>query len=70
MLATYFAILMAIFIAMVVGAALAMSGDLEENIKKPLGKALNAYDDKPGESKAKEALKKVWNELQKEVGRW
>ena len=71
MLGTYFAILLALFIAMVVGSVLAIFyGDLEENIKKPLDEALIQYDDKPGDNQTKEALKDVWNKVQKEVGRW
>ena len=70
MLGTYFTIILALFIAMVVGAVLGYSGNLEKNIKSPLLKALNEYDDKPGDNQAKAALKTVWNEVQKEVGRW
>ena len=69
MLGTYFTIILALFIAMVVGAVLGYSGNLEDNIKNPLESALNKYDDKPGDNKA-EALKAVWNEVQKEVGPW
>ena len=70
MLGTYFAIILALFIAMVVGAVLGYSGNLESTIKSPLLKALNKYDDTPGESAPKKALKTVWNEVQREVGRW
>ena len=69
MLGTYFTIILALFIAMVVGAILAYSGDLEKNIKSPLMEALNEYEDDP-QTDAKVALKAVWNEMQKEVGRW
>jgi len=47
MLGTYFTIILALFIAMVVGAVLGYSGNLEDNIKNPLESALNKYDDKP-----------------------
>jgi len=67
MLGTYFTIILALFIAMVVGAVLGYSGNLEKNIKSPLLKALNEYDDKPGDNQAKAALKTVWNEVQKEL---
>ena len=70
MLGTYFTIILALFIAMVVGAVLGYSGNLEDTIKSPLENALNSYDDQPGDNKAKGALKTVWNEVQKEVGRW
>ena len=67
MLGTYFTIILALFIAMVVGAILAYSGDLEKNIKSPLLRALNEYDDNP-QTDPKVALKAVWNEVQEEVG--
>ena len=71
MLGTYFTIILALFIAMVVGAVLGYSGNLESNIKSPLLKALNEYDDNPGDTTpqdaAKKALKSVWNEVQEEV---
>ena len=70
MLGTYFTIILALFIAMVVGAVLGYSGNLEDNIKNPLESALNKYDDKPGDNTHKAALKAVWNEVQKEVGPW
>jgi len=66
MLGTYFTIILALFIAMVVGAVLGYSGDLEKNIKSPLLKALNEYDDNP-QTDAKVALKAVWNEVQTEL---
>jgi len=67
MLGTYFTIILALFIAMVVGAVLGYSGNLEDNIKNPLEKALNEYDDNPGDNKGLKALKTVWNEVQKEL---
>jgi len=71
MLGTYFTIILALFIAMVVGAVLGYSGNLESNIKSPLLKALNEYDDNPGDTTAqdaaKKALKSVWNEVQEEL---
>ena len=74
MLGTYFTIILALFIAMVVGAVLGYSGNLESNIKSPLLKALNEYDDNPGDTTpqdaAKKALKTVWNEVQEEVNCW
>ena len=74
MLGTYFTIILALFIAMVVGAVLGYSGNLESNINSPLLKALNMYDDKPEDNTAndvaKKALKTVWNEVQEEVNCW
>jgi len=67
MLGTYFTIILALFIAMVVGAVLGYSGNLESTIKSPLKNALNSYDDKPGDNVAKGALKTAWNEVQKEL---
>jgi len=67
MLGTYFTIILALFIAMVVGAVLGYSGNLEKNIKSPLLTALNKYDDTPGDNAAKIALKSVWNEVQEEL---
>merc|ERR1711970_1401863 len=54
MLGTYFTLILAMFIVMVIGAVLGYSGDLEKTIKNPLKKALAAYDDDPkaGSSKA------------------
>ena len=60
MLGTYFTIILALFIAMVVGAVLGYSGNLESTIKSPLKNALNSYDDKPGDNVAKGALKKEY----------
>merc|ERR1712241_88732 len=67
MLGTYFTIILALFIAMVVGAVLGYSGDLEKTIKFPLEEALKKYDDAPGDNQAKGALKTVWNEVQEEL---
>jgi len=67
MLGTYFTIILALFIAMVVGAVLGYSGNLESTIKSPLLKALDKYDDTPGENTPKKALKSVWNEVQREL---
>jgi len=67
MLGTYFTIILALFIAMVVGAVMAYNGDLKRNIKNPLESALNQYDDKDAGNQAKAALKAVWNQVQKEL---
>ena len=66
MLGTYFTLILAMFIAMVVGAVLAYSGNLEETIKNPLKNALTYYNDNPSQEQDI-AYKNVWNEVQKEV---
>jgi len=66
MLGTYFTLILAMFIVMVVGAVLGYSGNLEENIKTPLNKALLAYNDSPT-SNTNDAYKKIWNEVQSEL---
>jgi len=66
MLGTYFTIILALFIVMVVGAVLGYSGNLESAIKDPLEKALQRYDDNPTEEKG-QAYKAVWNEVQSEL---
>jgi len=67
MLGTYFTLILAMFIVMVVGAVLGYSGNLEENIKNPLNKALAAYDDNPKAGSSKAAYKTAWNEVQQEL---
>eukprot|EP00092_Neocalanus_flemingeri_P011954 GFUD01012887.1.p1 GENE.GFUD01012887.1~~GFUD01012887.1.p1 ORF type:complete len:273 (-),score=76.54 GFUD01012887.1:201-1019(-) len=69
MLGTYFTLILAMFIVMVVGAVLGYSGDLEKTIKTPLSKALLKYQDDPTESgdPALWAYKQAWNEVQTEL---
>jgi len=67
MLGTYFTIILALFIVMLVGAILGYSGDFEKTIKNPLKKALNEYDDQPGTDDSKQALKSIWNKVQEEL---
>ena len=66
MLGTYFTIILALFIVMVVGAVLGYSGNLESAIKDPMQNALKKYNDLP-DDKAGEAYKAIWNEVQEEV---
>jgi len=66
MLGTYFTLILAMFIVMVVGAVLGYSGNLEETIKTPLMKALAKYDPE-NNSQGMEAYKKAWNEVQTEL---
>jgi len=69
MLGTYFTLILAMFIVMVVGAVLGYSGSLEKAIKSPLKSALELYDDSATEQSnaGMWAYKNVWNEVQKEL---
>jgi len=67
MLGTYFVLILATFIVMVVGAVLGYTGSIEETLKDPLKEALGQYRDDPGQDEAQDAYKKVWNEVQKEL---
>ena len=85
MLGTYFVLILAMFIVMVVGAVLGYTGfyqivslsaltfspagSIEDTLKDPLGDALKQYRDNPGDDKGLQAYKEVWNQVQKEVGR-
>jgi len=66
MLGTYFTIVLALFIVMLVGAILGYSGNLDDQIKKPFLKALNLYRDQPS-NQAEDGYKNVWNDVQKEL---
>ena len=66
MLGTYFTIILALFVAMLVGAIVAYSGNLDDQIKKPLKSSLKYYDDQKTDA-ANDAYRKVWNEVQAEV---
>jgi len=68
MLATYFTLILAMFIMMVVGVVLGYSGDLENTIRKPLKKALSKYrDDVTEATDPLYAYKTAWNEVQQEL---
>ena len=70
MLGTYFGIVLAIFVVMIVGAVLGYtsSSSFEEYIKDPLQNSLGKYVDNPTESqKAEAAYKSAWNAAQKDV---
>ena len=68
MLGTYFTLILALFIVMVVGAVLGYSGDLDTTIKKPLKEALSKYkDDVTDQTNPLFAYKAAWNEVQQEV---
>jgi len=67
MLGTYFTLILAMFIVMVVGAVLGYSGNLDEIIKNPLMEALEKYKDQPGDNQGLVAYKAAWNEVQSEL---
>merc|ERR1711935_1023438 len=66
MLGTYFVLILAMFIVMVVGAVLGYSGDLESIVKSPLEEALAKYNDNP-QNEGMVAYKAAWNEVQAEL---
>merc|ERR1712043_106260 len=49
LLGTYFTIILALFIVMLIGAILGYSGNFEDTIKTPFEKALKKYNDQPGD---------------------
>ena len=67
LLGTYFTIILALFIVMLIGAILGYSGNFEEKVKSPLEKALKKYNDQPGDDKNAQNYKSAWNEVQAEV---
>jgi len=69
MLGTYFTLILAMFIVMVVGAVLGYSGDLEKTIKEPLKNALSKYRDNVTQETDEKLFfyKKAWNEVQFEL---
>jgi len=68
LLGTYFTIVLALFIAMLIGAILGYSGTLEDNSKVLFEKILKKYDDQPAdEDQIAQAYKSAWNEMQKEL---
>jgi len=68
MLGTYFTLILAMFIVMVIGAVLGYSGNLEKTIKDPLKQALSQYrDNATATNDPLYAYKNTWNEVQKEL---
>jgi len=68
MLGTYFVLILAMFIVMVVGAVLGYTGDLENTLRKPLKEAMNKYDDSADKTDEKAfAYKTIWNNVQAEL---
>ena len=65
---TYFTIILALFIVMIIGAFLGYSGNFEDTVKTPFEKALKKYNDQPAEDdQSAQNYKSVWNEVQAEV---
>jgi len=68
LLGTYFTIILALFIVMLIGAILGYSGNFEDTIKTPFEKALKKYNDQPAEDdQSAQNYKSVWNEVQAEL---
>jgi len=67
LLITYFVILLAIFITAIVGAILVFQGDFEDEIKEPLVKSIEYYNDNPGDDPQAQAYKAIWNTVQDEL---
>merc|ERR1712215_188366 len=68
MLGTYFTLILAMFIVMVVGAVLGYSGDLDKSIKEPLKNAMSKYrDDVTDTNDALYYYKEAWNTVQTEM---
>jgi len=68
LLGTYFTVILALFIVMLVGAILGYSGNFEEKIKTPFEKALKKYNDNPADDdQSAKNYKAVWNEVQDEL---
>jgi len=68
MLGTYFVLILAMFIVMVVGAVLGYTGDIENSLKDPLLKAMDEYKDTATEADSVDyAYKNAWNEVQSEL---
>lgn len=68
LLITYFVIILAIFIAFIVGAVLVFQGKLETEIKKPLLDSIKFYNDQPAVDDPKGvSFKNVWNTVQQEL---
>jgi len=68
LLGTYFTIILALFIVMLIGAILGYSGNFEDTVKAPFEKALKKYDDRPAEDdQSAKNYKSVWYEVQKEL---
>lgn len=67
MLITYFIVLLAIFIACIVGAVYVNQGEFEAEIKKPLKDAIVNYKDQPTDDTKDAAFKAIFNTVQGEL---
>jgi len=68
MLTTYFVILLALFIGMIVGSVLVLQGKFDDQIKSPLLDSIKYYKDDATSSQPKElAFKEMWQTVQKEL---
>ena len=68
LLGTYFTIILALFIVMIIDGILGLSGNFEDNSKAHLEKILKKYDDQPAdEDQIAQTYKSALNEMQKEV---
>jgi len=70
MLGTYFTLILAMFIVMVIGAVLGYSGNLEKTIRDPLKQALGKYNDSATSAESNPtgfAYKEAWNQVQQEL---
>jgi len=66
LLITYFVILLAIFIAAIVGAVLIFQGNFENEIKSPLVESIKYYKETP-ETDTDTAYKTMWDTVQEEL---
>jgi hypothetical protein len=66
MLGTYFAIVLAAFVVMIVGAVLGYTTDFDKAIKNPLQDSLGKYKDTGDLTDVQEAYKAAWNQAQKD----
>jgi len=66
LLGTYFTIILALFIVLLIGAILGHSGNFEDTSRAHLEGLLKNYDDQPA-NEDQSANKFAWNEMQKEL---
>jgi len=66
LLITYFVILLAIFIAAIVGAVLIFQGNFENEIKEPLEESIKYYKENP-ETDSDKTYKAMWDTVQGEL---
>ena len=71
MLGTYFAIVLAAFVVMIVGAVLGYTTDFDKAIKNPLQDSLKKYVDAPEDTmtEVQKTYKAAWNQAQQDVSK-